>query len=101
MTFSSTIDHLHTINQLIEKAQKCNKPLCLAFVDNEKAFDSLEHTAVFNSMPEQGINENYIEVIRSSYENGTSIISLHKEIRIAKGVRQGDTISPKLFTATL
>ena len=38
----STIDHLHTINQLIEKTLEYNKPLCLAFVDYEKAFDSRE-----------------------------------------------------------
>merc|ERR1711989_16583 len=84
----STIDHLHTINQLIEKTLEYNKPLCLAFVDYEKAFDSIEHNAVFNSMREKG----------------TSIIRLHKdtdEIKIGKGVRQGDTISPKLFTASL
>ena len=100
----STIDHLHTINQLIEKTLEFNRPLCLAFVDYEKAFDSIEHNAVFNSMREQGVEEDYIEIIRNIYENGTSIIRLHKdtdEIKIAKGVRQGDTISPKLFTASL
>ena len=55
-------------------------------------------------MREQGVNENYIQIIKHIYENGTSIIRLHKdtnEIKIAKGVRQGDTISPKLFTASL
>ena len=43
-------------------------------------------------MREQGVNENYIEIIQNIYENGSSIIRLHKdtnEIKIAKGVRQG------------
>ena len=60
--------------------------------------------AVYNSLREQGVNENYVETIKNIYENGTAIIRLHKdtnEIKIAKGVRQGDTISPKLFTASL
>ena len=37
----STIDHLHVVNQLQEKANEYNWPLCFAFVDYEKAFDSI------------------------------------------------------------
>ena len=46
----STIDHLHTMNQLIEKTSEHNMPLCLAFVDYEKAFDSVERTAISNAL---------------------------------------------------
>ena len=38
----STIDHLQVVNQLQEKANEYNMPLCFAFVDYEKAFDSIE-----------------------------------------------------------
>ena len=34
----STIDHLQVVNQLQEKANEYNMPLCFAFVDYEKAF---------------------------------------------------------------
>ena len=34
-----TIDHIHTLNQLKEKCAEYQKPLCLAFVDYEKAFE--------------------------------------------------------------
>ena len=100
----STMDHLHTMNQLIEKTTEYNKPLCLAFVDYEKAFDSVEHTAILNSIRKQGVNEHITRVLQNYYANGTAVIRLHKDtdkIRIEKGVRQGDTISPKLFTACL
>ena len=38
----STIDHLHVVNQLQEKVHEYNIPLCFAFVDYEKAFNSIE-----------------------------------------------------------
>ena len=35
----STIDHLQSVNQVIEKSNEYKTPLCLAFVDQTKAFD--------------------------------------------------------------
>ena len=37
----STIDHIHTFNQLIEKISEYNIPLVLVFVDYRKSFDSV------------------------------------------------------------
>ena len=39
----STVDHLQTINQLIEKCNEFNRPLYIGYIDSEKAFDSIEH----------------------------------------------------------
>ena len=53
---------------------------------------------------EQGIEDVYKEIIKYIYTDSSVTVHLHKEseqIRIKRGVRQGDTISPKLFTATL
>ena len=38
----STIDHIQVISQLPEKADEYKIPRCFAFVDYEKAFDSIE-----------------------------------------------------------
>ena len=46
----------------------------------------------------------YIEILKDIYTDSSVTVHMHKEsekIRIKRGVRQGDTISPKLFTATL
>ena len=98
----STTDHIHAIHQLKEKCREYNIPLCVAFVDYEKAFDSVQTQAILASLQEQGIEDVYIEILKDTQSSVT--VHLHKEIekiRIKRGVRQGDTISPKLFTATL
>ena len=46
----------------------------------------------------------YIEILTDIYTDSSVTVHLHKEsekIRIKRGVGQGDTISPKLFTAIL
>ena len=43
----STVDHLQTINRLIEKCNEFKRPLCIGYIDYEKAFDSIEHQAIF------------------------------------------------------
>ena len=100
----STIDHLQTINQLIEKTNEYQKPLAIAFIDYKKAFDSIETDAVMLSLREQGVEEAYIRILKYVYQNSYGLIRLHKDSRtfkMTKGVKQGDPISPKLFTACL
>ena len=100
----STTDHIHAINQFKEKCREYNIPLCFAFVDYEKAFDSVQTQAILTSFQEQGIEDVYIEMLKYLCTDSSVTVHLQKEsekIRIKRGVRQGDTISPKLFTATL
>ena len=62
----STTDHIHAINQLKEKCREYNIPLCVAFVDYEKAFDSVQTQAILTSLQEQGIEDVYIEILKDT-----------------------------------
>ncbi|XP_069985548.1 uncharacterized protein [Penaeus vannamei] len=69
----STLDHLHTINQLIEKSNEFNKPICLAFVDYEKAFDSVEQEGILNSI------HDIILILETAEELQDRLIDLNRE----------------------
>ena len=100
----STIDHIHTLNQEVEKSIEYRLPVCMAFIDYEKAFDSIEILAVLKALKDQNVPANYMQLLQNIYNSASATIKLHEvsqPIFIKRGVRQGDTISPKLFIAAL
>ena len=53
----STAHHIQVVNQLQEEVSEYKIPLCFAFVDYEKAFDSIEFTALFKALENQGVDQ--------------------------------------------
>ncbi|KAE9412731.1 hypothetical protein Angca_002907, partial [Angiostrongylus cantonensis] len=99
----NTMGHIHTITRFIEVSREHKRTLCLTFIDLEKAFDSIEIEAVVESLDSQGVPTQYIKTLRELYKNFTTkILPFYNDINVdvKRGVREGDTISPKLFTAT-
>jgi len=101
----STLDHILTLCELIERSREHQVPLFICFVDFEKAFDSVEMNALWNALQEQGIPGRLIRLLRNIYSKAKSEVRINSDdrvdINIARGVRQGDTISPLLFNAAL
>lgn len=100
----STIGHIQMVDQMIEKYSEFNKPLYLAFTDYKKAFNSISHESIWESLKALNTNEKYINILRNIYSNSTSRVKLNrvgKVMNIKRGGRQGDPLSPKLFIAVL
>ena len=70
------------MDQLLERVREYKLPLCLLFIDYEKAFDSVELNAVLRALVEQGIDSNYVELVK--YANtgcSTDIKIFHRDIK--------------------
>ena len=55
-------------------------------------------------LKDHGVDKAYLDIIKHLYHETTSVICLHtdsKKFRLQQGVRQGDNISPRLFTSCL
>ena len=55
-------DHLFAITMLYENAAEWNMELWIAAVDFEKAFESVEHKALWEALETQGVDRMYVEV---------------------------------------
>ncbi|GFS13122.1 endonuclease-reverse transcriptase [Elysia marginata] len=101
----STTDHVYTLNQVIEKTNEHNLPLCVGFIDYEKTFYSVEHFSTTEALRKISINETYVQILENIYRQATARMHINnlvsEEVHINRGVRQGDSISPKLFTAAI
>lgn len=100
----STIDHIHVLNQIIEKANEYDMGVHLLFIDFAKAFDSVDHDSIFLALEAAGIESKYINILKRIYEENYARVVLENPgpvFEVSKGVKQGDPISPRIFKTVL
>lgn len=97
----STQDHTFTIKQIIAKTISKGEDVFMAFLDLEKAFDTVLQQKVWESLHRRGIDQRLSSAIKSLYEDSKSYIRKDNNessmFSIKDGLRQGGVISPTLF----
>jgi len=98
----STIDHMFTLMAAVQKQFASNRKLYVAFVDFEKAFDSISRKLLWPILQKHGIKGKLYNCIKSIYSDVKSRIrsgaKLSDFIQCTQGVKQGDVLSPLLFS---
>eukprot|EP00973_Karenia_brevis_P093879 12419592-Karenia_brevis.AAC.1 len=97
-------DHLHTISILCETSLEYNRTLWVCAIDFRKAFDSVEHGAIWKALLRQGVDARYVRTLADLYAGQTGCITgggTSKDFKIKRGTKQGDPLSPALFNSVL
>ena len=101
----STSDHIFTLHVLTEILKSKRKRLYCSFIDFSKAFDSVWRVGLWTKMLKNGINGIFFRVIYNLYQNIKSCIaysgSQSSFFQSYCGVRQGENLSPALFSLFL
>jgi retron-type reverse transcriptase len=74
-------------------------------IDEEKAFDNIQHHFVIKALRKVGIEGRYFNIIKPIYEKPIENITLNGEklklFPLKSGMRQGYPLSPLLFNIVL
>ena len=91
--------------QIQEKCWEQNQELFTAFIDLTKAFDSINHEALWKILSRFGCPANFITILRLLHDKMTATILFNGTetgpFTIRTGVKQGCVIAPTLFTVYL
>ena len=97
-------DHLFSSTLLSEKMNEFQLPLWISAVDFRKAFHTISHPSLFDSLLEQGVPALYVNCLRRLYAGQKGHIRCEcssKDFPIERRTKQGDPISPILFNVML
>lgn len=100
-----TMDNIFVLHGLINHLLNENKKVIVCFVDFTKAFDYVVRENVWLKLIKYGVRGKFLNVLRSMYSNVKSRIKtqnmLSESFICTLGVRQGDCLSPFLFSLYL
>lgn len=78
-----------------------NRRVFALFVDFKRAFDSVDHTLLWNKLFAYGLSAKILRILKNLYDAASLRVraggQLSREVEITEGVLQGEILSPLLF----
>ena len=101
MSGRGTADAIFIVRQLQEKHLAANRPLYMAFVDLEKAFNRVPQDVIWWAMRRLGTDEWLVRLVQSMYKDVRSRVRVgdgySEEFGVGVGVHHGSVLSRLLF----
>ena len=92
---------IHLVRDLIQMANENNEEAAFLFLDQEKAFDRVNHEFLFDTMKAFGLGETFIDWIKIIYSNAEMRLNINgfitEPIPLNRGIRQGCPLSSLLY----
>src|SRR6266516_1636260 len=93
------------IQLALEQGARQTSPSWMLFLDQQKAFDRVNHEYMINSLKAFGFSSSFYNIIQELYSDQLASVSDGRNIstlfKLGRGVRQGDPLSPLLYILTL
>jgi hypothetical protein len=93
----STMDHIHTLRQIIEKCYKYKIELNKLFIDFRQAFDKVHRSKMIEILKLMKIPSKLIRLVKMSVQNTRAVVETEhgrsEKFNINTGLRQGDALS--------
>jgi hypothetical protein len=101
----STTDHIFSLKFLIDKFKSQKKKLFVSFIDFSSAFDKVWRAGLWCKLRNIGVQGKLYQIIFNMYQNIKSCVSKDDLVSMffdsTFGVRQGENLSPILFSIYL
>jgi len=102
-------DQLLLNKMITENCKKKKKNLSMSWIDYRKAYDSVPHSWILKALQMYRCNEKLIKFMETSMNNWKTTMKLRyndgcitkDQIKIKRGILQGDSFSPLLFCLAL
>ena len=97
----SIFSNLHLVRDVLDYIDKTNEPAILVTLDQEKAFDRVDHEFMLRVLKKFGFGPSFCQWVGIFYSRAFSRIlingSLSSPVYLYRGVRQGCPLSPLLY----
>lgn len=93
----SIFDNISLIRDLIQASKVLDIKCGLLSLDQEKAFDRVEHAYLWNTLEAFGFHKNFLSMVKILYSDIESLIKINGGLcapfKVNRGIRQGCSMS--------
>lgn len=101
----SLFDQVKLSQMVLDFADIDEKNGCIIALDQEKAYDKIDHEYLWEILKEYDIPDKFIETVKTLYKKAKTVVQLNgirtRPFNVKRGVRQGDPMSCLLYNLAI